>query len=237
MYNRNRLSPISLSWKYPVTKFIIYLAVTNLFLCKEIFYLFLSFFNCKSCEETWIYHLSCSNISKCSLVNIYRTFTSLYNLNHRKWEFLCKFPVTVIMCRNSHNCTCSVCHKYIIWYPDRNLSIIYRIYCLKSVKYNTCLVLCKLCTLKIRLSRSHLSVFHNGIPVFDFIFVFVNNRMLRRYYHICCTKKCVWSCCINTKFIFFILNSEIYFCTFWSSYPVSLWSLYSLDVIYIIQSL
>ena len=194
MYNRNRLSPISLTGEYPVTQLIIYLAVTNTLLCQEIFYLFLGFFNTQSCQETGIDHLTGCHIGKGCLINIHRAFLPLYNLNHRKTKFLGKFPVTVIMGRYRHNGTGSVCHQYIIGNPDRNFRIINRINGCQPAENHTGFILSKLCTLKIRLFGSHIPVCHNLIPVGNLILVFINDRMLRRNYHVSSTKQGIRSC-------------------------------------------
>ena len=149
MNNWNRLTPVSLTREYPVTELIINLCITNSLFCKEFNHLFLSFFNFKSINEIRIDKHTCCYICKCCLINI-NFFTILgYNLNNRQIKLLGKLPVSFIMCRNSHDSTCTIAHKYIVRYPDWNFLAINRINCLKSVNLYTCLILRKLCSLEI----------------------------------------------------------------------------------------
>ena len=71
------------------------------------------------------------------------------------------------MCGNGHNSACSVAHKNIIRNPDRDLFSGNRVCSGKSVKAYTCLVLCKLGALEIRLLSSLFSVSYDCVPVLD----------------------------------------------------------------------
>ena len=93
-------------------------------------------------------------------------------------KFLCKLPVSLIMCRNCHDRTGTIAHQYIIRYPDRNFFSVDRIDCSQTVNCHTSLVFCKLRPLKIRLSGSLLAVCNDFLPVFNLILVLIQIWML-----------------------------------------------------------
>ena len=127
MYDRNRLTPVSLSGEYPVTELIIYLTVSNALLLQKIFHLFLGFCDLQAIQKLGIDHLTGCHIRKCSFINIYRAFLSFDYLDHRQSKFLSKLPVTGIVRRYCHNSTCTIRHQHIIRDPYRNLLAIHRI--------------------------------------------------------------------------------------------------------------
>ena len=68
-------------------------------------YFFNRFLACKSVKLAGINHFSRRNVRKYLLVYVNIAVNNLYN---RKVEFLRKFPVTLIVRRNSHDCAGSV---------------------------------------------------------------------------------------------------------------------------------
>ena len=88
------------------------------------------------------------------------------------------------MRRHCHDRSGSVGHQNIIGNPDRNLLAVDRIDRGQTFDLHACLLLGKLCTLKIRFLRSRLAVCHNFIPVFDLALVLIDDRMFRGYNHV-----------------------------------------------------
>ena len=68
------------------------------------------------------------------IFNLYAVFCD--NLHDRKIKFLCKFKVTVIMRRYTHNGSCSIICKYIVRQPDRCLFSVQRIDGITPCKYS-----------------------------------------------------------------------------------------------------
>ena len=146
MYNRNRLAPVSLTGEHPVTQFEIDLCMTfsHFF---EFFNNFLfSVINRKSVKIIGIDKNTRCTVCKSSFLNI---FSALYNFDNRQIKFFCKIPVTSIVCRNCHNCTCTVRYQYIVRYKYRNLCIINRVNSLNTFNFNACFIFCNFRSLKI----------------------------------------------------------------------------------------
>ena len=233
MNDRDRLAPVTLTGEYPVSQLIICLSGSKLFLFQPVNDLFLCFGYFQSVQESGVYHFACGNVCKSFLLYV---FAAGYYFNDRKIEFFCKFPVTGIMSRYCHNSACSIAHQYIVGNPDGNFFSVYRIDCTDAVDLNTCLVFCKLRTLKIRFSGCLLLIFTDGIHVFDLVFVFFQRRMLRRNYHIGCTEKSVRSGGVYRKLVFFACNGKINLCALALADPVFLRNLYTFNVIYIVKA-
>ena len=230
-YNRNRLTPVTLSGKYPVTQFEVCLFRTDTFFFQPFNDGFLCFFYRFSCEESGIYKSSRSNICEGCFFYI----SSFDYLDNRNIKFLCELPVTVVMRRNRHDSTGSVTHQYIIRYPYRNFFSIYRIYCGQALNLDTCLFFRKLGSFKIGFSCCHLTISNDFIPVCNLIFVFVKIWMFRRNNHIRYTKQCIRTCCIDAEFLFLIFELEIHLCTMRTSDPVFLGNFNTLNIIHVVQ--
>ena len=237
MYDWNWFTPVSLSGEHPVTQLIVYFTVTDSLFLQEILHFLFGFCYFQTIEEVRVDHLTGCHIRKCSLVDINRTLLAFYNLNHRKIKLLCELPVTGIMSRYCHDRTGTIGHQNIIGDPYRNLLAVYRIDCTQTTKDHTCLILCKLSTLKIRLSCCHLTVLLDLIPVCDLILILIDQRMLRRDNHIGCSKQRVWTRCIDTKLLVLILQAKINLSSLRTSDPVLLGNLNLLNIIYIVQIL
>ena len=183
--DRNWLAPVSLTWEYPVTELVVGLCLTDTLLLKELDHLLLCILYLKAVEEIWVDEHSCCHVCKCSLIYIYFLAILCNNLDEWKSKLLCKFPVSVIMCRNRHDSTRSVAHEYIVWYVYRNLLAIYRVDGCESVYAYTSLILCKLWTLKVALLRCLLTVCLDVWPVADLVLVLVKDWMLWWNNHVC----------------------------------------------------
>ena len=126
-YDRDRLTPVTLSGKYPVTQFEVFLC--RLPLSSPLSHSMISFFCfCYGFSLLKIRNLQVFPYAT-SVNASSSTSTAFDYFNDRQIELLGKFPVTGIMSRNRHDCTSSVAHQYIIRYPDRNFFSIYRINC------------------------------------------------------------------------------------------------------------
>ncbi len=187
--------------------------------------------NLKSVKEAAVYKLTGCNIGKCCLLYV----AAGNNLNNRKVKFLCKFPVTLIVCRNCHDGAGTVSHEYIVANPNRNLLAVYRIDGTDAVKKNTGLLFRKLGTLKIGLPGSHLTISRNVRIVIQTIPIPVNQRMLRRNYHIGSAKQGIRTGCIYGKLLVNSDKLEINLRTLGTANPVFLGNLNLLDVIDLIQ--
>ena len=139
------------------------------------------------------------------------------------------------MCRYGHDCTCTIGHQDIIGYPDRDLLAVYRVDSAKAVDLHTSLILCQLCTLKVRLLGSLLTISDDLVVIFDLIFIFFQIRMFRRNNHVRNTKQGIRSCGIDFQLVFFIFEIELYLSTMGTADPVFLGNFYSLDIVYAVQ--
>ena len=141
------------------------------------------------------------------------------------------------MRRHCHDCSGSVGHQNIIGNPDRNLLAVDRIDGGQTFDLHAGLLLGKLCSLKIRLLGCLVAVCRNHIPVFQFILVFVDDRMLRGYNHVSNTEQCIAAGRVYTKLILLALDGEIHLGALGFADPVLLGYLDALNIIYMIQSL
>ena len=141
------------------------------------------------------------------------------------------------MCRNRHNSTGTITHQYIIGYKDRNLLTIYRIDCRHTVNLHTGLLFGKFSTFKIGFSGSLLAVSHYFIPVLQLCLILINNRMLRRNYHVSNAKQGITSGRINTKLILFSFDGKVHLCAGRFTDPVLLGYFNLLYIVYRIQTL
>ena len=147
MDDGNGLTPISLAGEYPVAELVICLCAADTLFLQVLDHLFLCISNGKSVEESGVYKGSGGNIGVYLFSN--GNIASCNDLDDGHIEFLCEVPVSLIMCGNGHDSTGSVAHKYIVGDPDGDLFFCNGVGCSKSLEAYTCLVLCKLCTLKV----------------------------------------------------------------------------------------
>ena len=157
-------------------------------------------------------------------------YLAFENFNNRKIELLCKFPVAVIVCRNSHDCACSIAYKNVVRNPNWNKLIVYRVYCVASAE-NTCLVFCKVGALKVALLCGSLDIVFNSLFLFRRCKLF-DKLMLWSDNHVSCAKKCVAACCVDAELVFcrfsvFVGNLKAHLAAFASANPVFLHQLYA----------
>ena len=141
------------------------------------------------------------------------------------------------MGRYCHDSAGTVSHQYIVRYPYRDLFTVDGIGSGQTLDADTGLILCQLGTFEIRLFRSHLTICHDIIPVLDLVLVFIQYRMLRRYYHVGNTEQSIRSGGVNAQLLIFSGEGKVYFRTLGLSDPVLLGNLDTLDIIYGVQSL
>ena len=220
LYNRNWLSPVTLSGEYPVAELEVGLAVADALLLEESNDLLLCVRHGQSVQEVGIYQRSRRNIGIYLL--LYADRASRNDLDDREVKFLCKVPVSLIMCGNRHDCTGSVGHQHIVRNPDRNLLAIHGICRSQSVDLYSGLILRKLGTLKVRLLRRLLPVSHESVIIPDFILVLIDDRMLRGNNHVGRAEQGVRSRRVDAELIFLARQCEIHLRTGGLSDPVSL---------------
>ena len=142
---------------------------------------------------------------------------ALEDFDDWKVEFFCEIPVSCVVGRNGHDCACSVRNKNIVCNPDWNKLAVYRVDCIASAEY-TCLVFCKVSTLKVRFFCCLIDIFFDGFfllwsceSFYKFVF--------RRDYHVGSTEESVASCCVDCELLVgrlsvFVCNGEVDFGTF-----------------------
>lgn len=106
-----------------------------------------------------IYHISfyCFFVSLWFLVSLSYDFRSdtLYN-----WQIilLCKSEISFIVCRDCHNCSCSISSEDIICYSDRNWLLIEWVDSV-SASEDSCFVFVKICSLEFSFIFALFDVF------------------------------------------------------------------------------
>ena len=188
--HRDRFAPVTLTAKDPVAEFKVDL-IASLAVCFQPFnHLCLCIIDRQAGDKTGVNQCTGRDIGKCAFVQVGRG-VALNNLNDRQAEFLCKLPVTGIMCRNCHDCTGAVAGQDVVGNKDRNFLIIDRVDAHNTIQTNTGLVLVQLGTLHIALAGSFQLICLYFIGIFDDALFqpFTHQRMLRRNDHISRTKQ------------------------------------------------
>ena len=114
------------------------------------------------------------------------------------------------MSRYCHDSTGTVSHQYIIGYPYGDLFTVDGIGSGQTLDADTGLILCQLGTFEIRLLRSHLTICHDIIPVLDLVLIFIQYRMLRRYYHVGNAEQRIRSGGVNAQLLVLAGECEIH---------------------------
>ena len=208
MDKRNRLAPVSLTVECPVFHLVLHTGFTDTFLL-EFFKHTLDriLFLCIAVKKFRVDHFSVTSIS------FFGDITTFDNFDDINTEFLCEIIVTLIMCRNCHDCTCTIAHHYIICNVDRNLLTVDRVDTFQSLNTHTGLVFDKLCSLELGFLCTFITICSDLVHVSDFVFVFVDDRMFRSDYHKSNTEQGIRSGCINFKFFINAINVKVYECT------------------------
>ena len=126
MNNWNWFTPVALTTKFPITKFVINLLLTSVMFFKPINNFLLGFFNIQAVQKVRInmWSIFCKGF-----------FTDVATLdNSLDWQikFLRKFVITRVVSWHSHNSTSSVTTKNIISNPNWNFLIINWVNCISS---------------------------------------------------------------------------------------------------------
>ena len=122
MDERNRLTPISLTREYPVSELVVYSFVSAFVLFKVLETLFDGIFLIESVKPIRVDVFSVF----CPRFFLY-IYLALQDFDDGKIELLCKFPVSFIVCRNSHNSSCTIGDEDIVGNPNRKFLSIYRV--------------------------------------------------------------------------------------------------------------
>ena len=214
----NRLAPVTLTGEYPVTKLIIYCLSSDSHLLDH----FRSFFlqNCRF-HAVPVSGVDHSSGSFCiSLCHIFDFFSVLSDyLDDRNIEFCCKFKVTVIMSRYTHDSSCTIISQYVIRKPDRHFLSIKWIDGVGSCEYAGLLFILK--TVYVRLHRSVIDIFFYSFSCLICSQAFCQS-MFRSQYHKGCSMKGIRSCGIDSDLLVSSFYREVYLCTVRFSDPVCL---------------
>ena len=120
MNNRNRLSPITLTGEYPVTKFVIHRFMADSHLFNHYRSFLLQHGALHAVPFSGIDHGSaCFRISLRHIFNFFPIFGD--NLDDRNIKFLRKLKVPVVMGGHAHDSSRTVICQYIIRQPDGHL--------------------------------------------------------------------------------------------------------------------
>ncbi len=141
------------------------------------------------------------------------------------------------MCRNSHDCCCSITTQYIVSCPDRHFFTVERVYCISACEYACLRFLAVNHSFKITLGSSGTDV----LPYFSFSFRRAypeKIRMLRSQNAECCSVDSIDSCCIHRKADLvssLSFHRENDLSTFRTANPVALHGFYRLRPIQVIK--
>ena len=107
--DRDRLAPISLTVECPVLHLVLNTLFAYTLFTQETEHFFDSVgLLLNSVKEFGIDHFTVTGIG------LNRNVTALDDLDNINLELFGEVIVTLVMCRNSHNCTCTVAHHYIV---------------------------------------------------------------------------------------------------------------------------
>ena len=155
MYDRDWVSPVSLTREYPVTQYEVHCRTSDSTLFDDMWCFFLQYRRFLSVPFSGIDHGSDSIcISLCHVLNLFTVFCNY--LDDRDIELCSEFKVTIIVSRYTHDCSCTIVSQYIIRQPDRNFCSVDRIDRIASCE-DTCLFFI-LHTVYVRLHRSIVNV-------------------------------------------------------------------------------
>ena len=135
-------TPVTLTAKEPVAETVSDFFLTKAFFFQPSYNFSNSFFFVKPVQEVrvdmrTVFCVSC-------FFNV-ATFKYFYDW---KTKLFSKFPVTLIVSRYGHNCTCSVASENVVRNPDWNFSTVNRVYSISSSP-NPCFFLGKVGTSQV----------------------------------------------------------------------------------------
>ena len=218
MYDRDRLTPVTLAGEYPVSQFVVDSLTSDTQLLDDMRCFLLQYGRFHSIPLTGVDHGSGSLcVSFCHILNFFTIFCD--NLDDRNIEFLCKLKVTVIMSRYTHDSTCTIISKYIVRKPDWKLLAVQRIDRISTCEHTGLLFILK--TVYIGFHGSIKDIFLYSLSCLVCCKRF-RKSMLRCKYHECCSVKSIRSCCIDGDLLISSFNREIYLCTVGFTDPVCL---------------
>ena len=126
------------------------------------------------------------------------------------------------MRRHRHNRPRTVAHHHVIGNVNRNFLAVYGIHGNHTVKTHACFVFHQLCALKFCLFRAFGAVTFHRVHIGDFVFIFINNRMLGRHNHKGHAEQSIGARGVNAQGFGNILQREIHESTAGLANPVDL---------------
>ena len=135
MYYRNRLSPITLSCKYPLSEMVVDLSSCNShfhqFFCNG----FLCLFYSKPAKFLRVNKLTALTQVILFFKGMLTYISTINNLNSRYIMCLRILKIPLVMTWNCHDCTCTIACKHKVTYVYRNFLAVCRIYRIYAFKY------------------------------------------------------------------------------------------------------
>ena len=222
--NRERFAPVALAGEDSVTKTIIHLYASQIMFFYVILGLFDSFFDgqsvqCKITVRSYIRSRRVANETFFGIKAFFADITTFYQRTDLQSEMFGESIVTTIVCRYSHDGTCTITGKYIVANPDRHCLTCERINGITSGEYTRHAAVCNTITLGTFLCAFQISV--------NFILLFRSSQLsyqfaFRRQHHESNTEHRICTSGEDGKFQIAVFYFELYFGTFAATDPVSL---------------
>ena len=225
-------APVPLTAEHPVTELEVDLLFAQTFFRQVLDDGLLSLSHLHAVEEAGVYHDAILNVGIGFLLHI----AAGHHFDYRQVELPCKLPVTGIVSRHSHDGTRAVGHQHIVAQPDGNFLAGHRIYGTDAFHLHAGLFLGKLCTLEVALLGGSFPVCQAGIIVGDLILQLVNQRMLRRQYHVGCAEQGIRASGVNPYLFALSRQAEIHLGAFAAADPVPLLHLYLINEVHRVQT-
>ena len=217
------LTPITLAAEYCIAETIVYLYPTQFVFCHELFGLCNSLFHCQTVKvELTITKRGNRRICHYTLFCIEALFAdiaALYERTYLNAEVLCEGVVAAVVCRNSHNGTCTITREYIVAHPNRNLLSCDGVDGICAGEHTCYIAVDHTFTLGALLCAVEISLYSLFLVCCSEL---GNKLAFGSKYHECNTEYCVGTCGEDCKLNITIFHAELHFCTLAAANPVTL---------------
>ena len=134
MNDGDRLTPVTLTGEYPVTKLVVDSLTANAHFLNDHGSFLFQFCGLSAIPLTGIDHDTGSLcISLCHVLDLFSVFCD--DLNDRNIEFGCESEITVVMSRYTHDGAGTIVSQYIVRQPDGGLFAVQRVDGIGTGKY------------------------------------------------------------------------------------------------------
>ena len=161
---------------------------------------------------------------------------ALDDLDDINAEFLCKFPVTLVVGGNGHDGTGTVAHHDIVSHEDGNFFACHRVDGLHAFDLKTCLFLDQLGPFKLGLFGAGFAVFIDLIHICDAVGILVDQRMLGSHDHEGHAEEGIGPGGIDPDLLIGICDGEVYESACGTADPVDLLELDVFGIVHIVEA-